>query len=90
METIFEALAPAPFSFILSTNPGGPYEQFGRALWNLLAPVHGEPPIYALGDAPFTSFNIDLADCDAITGPLPLGNPTGQVASLACLTKARQ
>jgi hypothetical protein len=51
---------------------GTSHDQLGRALWNLLAPLHGEPPCYALGEGPWAM--LDLADTDAITGLLPFAN----------------
>ena len=59
-------------SWIAVTSHGSSLDQFGRALWNLLAPLHGEPPCYALGEQPWPT--LDLADTDAITGLLPRTN----------------
>lgn len=47
-------------------------DQLGRALWNLLAPLHGEYPCWAPGDPDGPT--LDLADTDAITGLLPHAN----------------
>lgn len=51
---------------------GTAHDQLGRALWNLLAPLHGEPPCYALGEQPWPT--LDLADTDLIAHALPFAN----------------
>lgn len=59
-------------TWIASTDRGSSLNQFGRALWNLLAPLHGEPPCYAPGEAPWAA--LDLADTDVVVRLLPFAN----------------
>jgi hypothetical protein len=59
-------------TWISVTDPGTVYDQFGRALWNALAPLHGEPLCYARGETPWAT--IDLADSDVVARELPYAN----------------
>lgn len=61
------------FSCLMATTKGTPEQQLGRALYNLFAPLHGEPCCYAPGEQPWPT--LDLADCDAVTQLLPLHDP---------------
>lgn len=64
-------------TWISVTDPGDSHAQFGRALWNLIAPLIDEPPCYAPGEQPWPT--IDLADTDAVTSLLPHANLNGDV-----------
>jgi len=72
-------------TWIATTQRGTDRDQLGRALWNLLAPLHGEPPCYAPGESPWPA--LDLADTDAVTGLLPHAN-LGSVPVLSVVRRA--
>lgn len=59
-------------TWTMVTSKGSEFDQFGRALWNALAPLHGEPPCYAPNEQPCPA--LDLADTDVITHLLPHTN----------------
>lgn len=62
--------------FVMVADPGDSYAVFGRALWNALAPLHGEPPIYAYGETPWPTTDLDLASSDVVSHLLPCANVT--------------
>lgn len=64
-------------TWIAVIEKGDAYAQLGRALWNLIAPIAGEPPCYAPGEQPWPT--IDLASSDVVAHVLPHANLNGDV-----------
>ncbi len=59
-------------TWMMAITKGSAYDMLGRALWNLFAPLHGEPPCYAPGEEPWPT--LDLADTDVVAHLLPHTN----------------